>query len=389
MANTITFTNLAPMMYRAMDRVAREQVGAMYGVMINTSGADLAAQGDKVQSLRTSAAIDKASYTPAMTPPAAGDKTNVMDEFAINQYVGKELPLTGETTKRLQNVGLYGEWIEGEFAQIFRAISNTIEAYLCATIKKGASRGYGTPGTNPFATNINALAQLSKILKDNGAPMEGGELSLVMDTTAGAALQSLTQLQKVNEAGDGGALLRQGTLGTLNKFFLRESAGIATHTKGTATGFDATAAFAIGDSTITVDGSNSGTILAGDLINWVGDANIYVAKSATASGAATGNIVLNRPGLRATLADTVEGSISNSYTPNVGFHKSAVELAMRAPAQPEGGDLAVDVMRMRDPFTKAVYEFRLYKGYGMNKIEVNVFYDAIVWKPEFVATLIG
>jgi len=388
MANAVTFNNLAPILYRSMDRVARELTGVIPSCLINSSGVTVGAQGDKVQSLRTTPAISKASYTPAMQVPDSGDKTNIMDEFALTQYAGSELSLTGETTKRLGNIETYGKWIEDEFTQMIRSMVNEMEAYMAGVAYKGASRHFGTPGTSPFASNINALAQLRKILKDNGAPVDGGQLSCIFDTVAGADLLSIAQLQKVNEAGNSD-LLRQGALGSLSGFLLKESAGIQTHTKGTATGFDASAAFAVGAETLTVDGSDSGTILEGDFVTFAGDTNKYGVKSATASGAASGNIVLNRNGLRQTLADTVEGTLGATYTANVAFHQTAIEFAARAPAQPEGGDLATDVMTITDPLTGIPFEFRMYPGYGMNKIEVNVFYGGVVWKSEFVAGLLG
>jgi len=388
MANAVTFTNLAPILYRSMDRVARELTGVIPSCIVNSSGVTIAAQGDKVQSLRTTEAIDKATYTPGMVVPSSGDKVNVMDEFNLTEYVGKELPLTGENTKKLQNIAMYGKWVEDEFAQIIRSMINEMEAYMAGIAYRGASRYFGTADTNPFATNINALAQLRKVLKDNGAPTDGGQLSCVFDTVAGASLLSIAQLQKVNEAGSSD-LLRQGALGSLTGFLLKESAGIQTHTAGTATGFDAAGAAAIGDTVIAVDGSDEGTILAGDVVTFAGDTNKYVVNSATASGAASGNITLNRNGLREAVADTVEGTIGGDYTGNVAFHQSAIEFAARAPAQPEGGDSASDVMMIVDPLTGIPFEFRMYKGYGMNKIEVNAFYGGKVWKSEFVAGLLG
>jgi hypothetical protein len=62
---------------------------------------------------------------------------------------------------------------------------------------------------------------------------------------------------------------------------------------------------------------------------------------------------------------------------------------MRPPAQPYGGDAAVDRMTIADDKTGLVFEAALYKGYGMNMLELTCFYKAKVWKPEFVATLLG
>ena len=389
MANTISFTALAPLMYKAMQEVAREQIGALNGVTINASGVESAAYGDTVKSLIVSGASDMASYTPAMTIPAAGDKTNTLDSFALDTFVGKDLAIVGEVSKRLANVSLYGAWIQGEFAQIFRSVFNEIEGYLLGVIYKGASRATGTAATTPFATTTNILVDLKKIMDDNGAPKNDGERTFIMNSTAEANLLKLTNLQKINESGDGGDLLRRGIMGMLHSFNLRSSAGVQTHTKGTATGYDATAAFAVGDETLTVDGSDSGTILNGDVVTFAGDSNKYIVKSATASGAASGNIVLNNPGLQATLGDTVEGSTGGTYTANVGFHRRAVELAIRPPAQPEGGDQASDRIMMSDPVSGLSLEFAMYKGYGMNKIEAKAYYGAKVWNSHLVAIALG
>ncbi len=62
---------------------------------------------------------------------------------------------------------------------------------------------------------------------------------------------------------------------------------------------------------------------------------------------------------------------------------------MRPPAMPEGGDAAVDRMTIFDPVSGLSFEVALYLGYGMNLLEFTCYYQAKVWKPEFVATLLG
>lgn len=386
MANTLTLTSFAENIFRARDKVARELTGFIPSVTINSDTEGVSING-VVNSLRTAEPTLNTSYTPAMTIPAGDDQTIANDTMTIGQVANVRIPLRGEDVRKLENVGQYQTVVDDMFTQAIRKIVNQIEAHTGSIAYKGASRATGTAGTNPFATNINPLADLRQILVDNGTP-DDGSLTCVFNTLTGTKLRQLANLYKANEAG-GDALLRRGELLNLFGFSLKESAGVATHTAGTASGFDATAAFASGDTTITVDGSNSGTILNGDIVTWVGDTNKYVIASATASGAASGNIVLNRPGLRATLADTVEGTLGATYTANVGFHKAAIELVMRPPAQPYGGDSAADRMTVADPVSGLVFEMALYKGYGMNMIDVTTFYQAKVWKPDFVATLLG
>jgi hypothetical protein len=100
-------------------------------------------------------------------------------------------------------------------------------------------------------------------------------------------------------------------------------------------------------------------------------------------------VTLNHPGLRGNIADNNAITVGDSYTANVGWHKSAIELAMRPPAQPPGGDAGEEIATMFDEVTGLSFSARLYKGFGMNQIKLQCFYGIKVWKPEFVATLRG
>jgi len=71
------------------------------------------------------------------------------------------------------------------------------------------------------------------------------------------------------------------------------------------------------------------------------------------------------------------------------FHQQAAELVVRAPALPNGGDAAVDVMTVQDPWSGLVFDIAAYKGYMKSMFEIRCLYGAKVWKPEFIATLLG
>ena len=88
---------------------------------------------------------------------------------------------------------------QDQIAQAFRVLVNEMENDVCDALAQGASRATGTAGTTPFASTLGDSAQVRKILDDNGAP--GSGRSLVINTSAGAALRTLGQLTKANEAG--------------------------------------------------------------------------------------------------------------------------------------------------------------------------------------------
>ena len=128
------------------------------------------------------------------------------------------------------------------------------------------------------------------------------------------------------------------------------------------------------------------------MLSLAGDSTGYVASgTGTANEAAGGTIVLRGDkGLRnATTNDaavTVERAL---YNPNFVFARSAIELAMRAPAIPAIGDAADDAVLVQDPHSGLVFEIRIYKGYKKSMIEVAASWGTKAWKPDFIAALIG
>ncbi len=388
MSNTLT--DLAADLYKAADVVGRELVGLIPSVTVN-AGAEQAAKGDNVRSHFTRTPTVNSSFAPSMTIPEGTDQTVDNKVLQLNQYASVQIPWTGEDIKHVNNGSGFETIYGDQILQAMRAITNTIEAYLARIIYKGASRAVGSAGTTPFGSNFDLIAELRQILVDNGCPMEDGRSSLVISSTAGTKLRNLANLQKVNESGND-SLLRRGALLDLQGFMMKESAGIGIHTKGTGTAYDINngSGEAVGQTTLTLDGGTTGAngILAGDIVTFASDTvNSYVVKSGLLT--ASGDIVINDPGLRVGVADAVEMTIGNSYIYNVGFHQSAVELAARPVAVPNGGDAATDRMIIQDPFSGLAFDVSVYKGYKKTMIEIGVLYDAIVWKPQHVAILRG
>jgi len=383
MANVLS--DLAADIYKAADIVGREVVGFIPAVTIN-GGSQEAAQGDTVRSFVTRAATVNTSATPSMTIPEGDDQTIDNKTMTLNTIASVRIPWTGEDIKHVNNGAGYETIYGDQIAQAMRGITNNIEAAIAAEAYKNASRAFGTAGTTPFGSNFSEIAELRQIIMDNGMPVNDGQLSLVVNSLAGTNLRQLAQLQKANEAG-GVDMLRQGTLLDLQGFMLKESAGVQSHTKGTATGLDAAGGEPVGETSIALDGGDGGTLLAGDVVTFAGDTNKYVVN--TGFTAATGTAVIGGPGLRATLADTVEMTIGNSYTANIGLHRSAVELAMRPLAKPLGGDSAVDMMTVQDPHSGLVFQISVYKGYNKAMIDITTLYQAKAWKPDAIALLLG
>ncbi len=389
MANTLT--NLAADIYKAADVVGRELVGIIPSVTINGDATEAAAKGDTIRAHFTRTPTVSTTYSPSMTIPEGTDQTVDNKTMTLDTFANVQIPWTGEDIKHVNNGSGYETIFGDQIAQAMRAITNSIEAAGGSAAYVASSRAFGTAGTTPFGSNFNEIAEVRQILVDNGCPMNDGQLSLVVNSLAGTNLRQLAQLQKVNEGG-GDDLLRQGTLLNLQGFNMKESAGIASHVAGAATGADINngAGEAIGQTTLTFDGETVNTtgIKAGDVITGASDAiNKYIV--GTGSTATGGDIVINNPGLRVALADAVELTIGASYTANLAFHRSAIELGCRPIAVPNGGDAAVDMMTVQDPFSGLVYTVAVYKGYKKAMFEVSCLYGWKAWKSDHIATLLG
>lgn len=383
MANT--FTDLAADAFKAADVVGRELVGFIPSVTINANGSERVAKGDVIRASFTRSAT-AVNVSEAMTIPEGTDQTVDNKTLTINNSRAVQIPYTGEDVMHLNN-GIGFQTVYGDqILQAMRTLANEIEADLAQEAYQNASRAVGTAGTTPFASDFDLLADARRILVDNGMPSNDGQCTFVMDTAAGANLRKLAQLQKANEAG-GTNLLRQGTLLDLQGMMIKESAQIQSHTKGTGASRLVNGAGSIGDTTVGVDGG-SGSILAGDVITFAADSdNSYVVNTGLASG--NGDIVIGGPGLRVAIADNNAITIGNNYTANVALHRQAMELAVRAPAVPDGGDAAVESEVITDPVSGLTFEVRMYKGYRKTMIEVATAWGYKAWKPDFIATVMG
>lgn len=379
MANTLT--SLIPTIYQALDTVSRDQVGMIPAVSLNASAAMAAKdQTIMIPIVPTNSAAD---ITPAVTAPDTGDATIGNTTMTISKARAVPIRWNGEETTGLNNAGTYGTISADRFAQAFRALGNEVESDLTA-LHADASRAYGTAGTTPFASVITDVPQLRKILVDNGAPTS--DLRMVVDSAAGANLRSLGQFTYVNQSGTD-ETLRRGVLGDISGFAVGESGQTVTSTAGTGTGYtSSTAGFAVGITDIAII-TGSGTVVAGDVITFAGDSNKYVVESGVA---APGTITIAEPGLKeAIAASAVNMTIVAAAARNMAFDRGAIQLITRAPAMPEGGDAADDVVAITDPLSGVTYQIAMYRQYRQTHIEVGLAWGVKTTKPEHLCLLLG
>jgi len=379
-----TLTNLIPDAYAALDVVSRELTGFI-GAVTRDSTADRVAAGQTLRSIVAPTNTAGADITPAMSIPADASQTIGNKSLTIDKNRFFPFSWTNQQQYAADMGPGYLTIQQAQIAQAIRAAVNEIESSIAIAAKNGASRAFGaTAGTAPV---LGDFASAKKILDDNGAPQS--DRTVVFDTTAGVSLRSTASLYKVNEAGDQ-TLLRQGLLGSLYGFDLRESGQVQTTTKGAMTGaLVNSAVLAIGDTTITFDTGTVNTtgIVAGDIITFANDSNKYVV--ATGSTATSGTIVINAPGLRTAVADNSAITVFGTSARNIALSRNAIVLATRLPELPDGGDLALDRFTLTDPRTGLSMELAMYPGFRMATYHLSVCWGVSVFKPEHCAVIVG
>ena len=384
MANTLT--SLIPTIYEAIDVVSREMVGFTPAVTRNAS-AERAALNQQILVPVTQAQA-AADNTPAVTPPNTGDQT--IGSYPMTITKSKHVPIrwNGEERLGMDSAGTYEQVLRQQFSQGFRTLVNLIEVDLWAAAYQGASRAYGTAGTAPFGTaaDLSDIAQVRRILDDNGAPQT--DLQLVLGSAAVANLRGKQSiLLKVNESGSE-ALLRRGSITDLplEGFELHNSYAIQQVTKGTGASFVTSGSTAPGVNTIALV-TGTGTVLAGDIVTFAADsANKYVVNVGING---PGTITIGPPGAMVTIATANALTVGASYTPNVAFSKSAMQLVARLPALPTGGDMASDRITVTDPVSGISFEIAEYKQFRQTSYHVALAWGAANIKPNHVAVLAG
>lgn len=388
MANTLT--NLIPSLYAGLDTVSRELAGFIPAVATDST-AERAAVGQSV-TYHIAPTGNIGNVAPAMQVPEPTDQSIGSDSIVITKARVSEFGFVGEERIGLNTGPGYNAVQADMFAQSLRLLTNEVEADLAVAAHAGASRAVGAPNTPLFTSSIDGVSQTGKILTDNGAP--NSERNLVIDTTAGAALRTLYGINTDRDYSKV-PFNQQGVLITPHGMAIRETGQPQSHTAGDAASAttDATG-YAVGSTTITLAAAGTGAILAGDMVTFAGDSRQYMVKTGDADVSGGGTIELQEPGLMqaipasATAVTIVDNTGSDYEVGGVGFYRNAIVLAARAPALPEGGDMATDRMMMTDPRSGLAFEVSVYKGYRKVRFEVALAWGVKVTQPRHTSLLV-
>lgn len=384
---TNTLTGLIVDAQVAADRVLREQIGFLGAVYLDPS-AEMVAK-DQNLTYPIVPTMSASDVTPAATVTDPSGITVGYGQMTISKI--RKVPFSWNGEEQLSVQKVYANIKEDQIAQAMRTLVNEIESDLFIAAKAGASRAYGTAGTTPFATaaDLTDIAQVGKILRDNGAWTS--DMHMILNTTSGAKIRGTqSNLFKVNEAGNAD-LLREAALGRLEGFGLHESNQIVSHTPGTASGYlvDLTAGYAAGSETVHID-TGTGTVLAGDILTntkTARDTNKYVVKTGFA-GNGDGDIVLAKPGNLIAWINNDPVAVGAAYTGNFAFERNAIHLLTRLPKLPQEGALGEHEV-ITDPFSGISFLLSVYPAYHKVITELSVAWGVKAVKSEAIVILLG
>lgn len=382
MANTLT--NLIPELYSGLDVVSRELVGMIPAVTLDP----VTSRAAKDQTIRSfvAPAATAGDITPAATTPNDGDQTFTNTTLSISK--ARRVPIRWNGEEELSMSTGFGvqQMRAAQIQQAFRTLTNEIEADLCA-LHIYASRAVGAAAATPFGTagDYTAASTARKILVDNGAPT--GDISIVVDTGAGANIRGKQGGYDASNANS--SILRQGVMLDINGMAIRESGQVKTHTAGSFTSGTLTSAVrAVGATALAATADYTAGLGAGDVITLAHEsgANKYVI-----TAVAAGTITIAAPGLRTATAatGTVAITLVASTVRNMAFSRSAIVLATRLPALPDGGDIASDRTTVVDPRSGLAFEVAMYPQYRQMQYEVSIAWGVKVVKTEHFGLLLG
>lgn len=379
-------TGLIPSLYAGLDTVSRELIGYIPSVA-RSSNAEKAAVGQSVTySIAPDAELQ--DTTAQMTISNPSDKNLLNGVMTISKSKKTSFGFNGEEQIGLNSSVGYDTVQADLFAQGLRKLANAMEADIAAEAAAAASRAYGTAGTAPLSSGLGDLAQIRKILDDNGAPASGR--TVVLDTSAGASVRSNSQFTKANEAGT--TMTReQGELLNVFNMSLKESAQAVQHVAGDAASATTdNAGYAVGATEITLASTGTGGVLVGDVISFAGSTNKYLVVAGDADVSGGGTIEIAAPGLVAAIPTTATAvTLADDYSANVGFAQSAIHFATRAPAKPKEGDARVDELMLVDKRSGIAFEVSVWAGERMMKYEVAAAWGQKAVKAEHIALLLG
>lgn len=333
--------------------------------------------------------LTTAAVTPAAVPPNPVDITLGYTQITINTWQKATFYMNVQDATFFQS----GMIIPLQMKEAVRALAKKLNNDLFA-LHTNIYSATGTAGTNPFATNVNPVADVKKLLDDQYVSQSGRALILGhAEVAAGLKTQDLKYMLY---AGDNNAL-RRGALGGLYGFETAIDGLVPTFVAGTYTGTvtaNGVNALAATVFSFATAGASSLTGKVGDIFTKAGDSQQYVLTSTITIGASTNGTANIQPPLQVATAGgeaiTFLTTTGASYRVNIGGDLTGIGLVMRVPpSSVEGGPIYGNHMSMTDPVTGMSIKLSQLPGYHLSQWEVSIMYGMAMIDPRKFVKLLG
>ena len=273
------------------------------------------------------AAVASRVVAPDVVPPSVTAVTPTNVAVTLSQWYEAPFAMDDKGLVQVDN-GI----IPMQAKEAVKSIANTIEDYLWSLLAAKVSGYAGTAGATPFQQGLDDFLAADKILNDNLADPE--DRFMIINTAAKASAMGLRAIQDASFRGNKSNSLISGEIGDVLGARWLMSQRVPNHTAGTLAGVGTTVTGvnAIGATVIALSGGASGTLIAGDVIDFgildaYGNLQTYNVVSSVGSGTPS-SVTIASPGLLVATAGAEVVTHRASFAQNILIQKNCLAFAM-------------------------------------------------------------
>lgn len=267
------------------------------------------------------------TVVPDVVPPSVTAVTPTNVAITLDQW--KEAPFAMDDKGLIQvDNGI----IPMQAKEAIKSLANAIEDHLWSLLNAKVAHYAGVAGTTPFQNGFDEFLAADKNLNDYLADPE--DRFMVINTAAKAAAMGLRAIQDASFRGNVGPnSLISGEIGNVLGARWLMSQRVPNHTAGTltGTGTTVTGVNAIGATTIALSGGASGTLLAGDIIDFgqtLNGVTVMYNVVSSVGGSTPSSVVIASPGLELATAGAEVVSLRATHAQNILIQKNCLAFAM-------------------------------------------------------------
>jgi hypothetical protein len=269
------------------------------------------------------------AVAPDVVPPAVSALTPTSIPVTLTEWYEAPFAMDDKGLIQVDN-GI----LPMQAKEAVKAVANNIEDYLWSLLAANISQYAGTAGVTPFGTGLDEFLAADKNLNDSLADPE--DRFMVIGTAAKASAMGLRAIQDASFRGGKSNSLISGEIGDILGARWLMSQRVPRHTSGTystgAGGTTVTTVEPVGETVIALSGGATGTILAGDIVdfgvtNANGQLETYNVVSSV-GGSTPSSITIAAPGLKTATAGGEALTTRASHAQNILIQKNCLTFAM-------------------------------------------------------------